>query len=90
MAQSFSSHQAITSGRVTLWPVDFSFEAYVKVLREQAFMNAFKVSLLRTVIGTLFNVVITSMLAYPLSKAYIKGRSAIMFLIVFTMLFHGA
>ncbi|MEK5032110.1 carbohydrate ABC transporter permease [Paenibacillus sp. FSL R7-0302] len=89
VAQSFSSHQAITSGRVTLWPVDFSFEAYVKVLREQAFMNAFKVSLLRTVIGTLLNVVITSMLAYPLSKAYIKGRSAIMFLIVFTMLFNG-
>lgn len=89
VAQSFSSHQAITSGRVHLWPVDFSFEAYQKVLAEQAFLNAFQVSLLRTVIGTAVNVVITCMLAYPLSKSYIQGRSAIMFLIVFTMLFSG-
>lgn len=89
VAQSFSSHQAITSGKVHLWPVDFSWEAYGKVLSEHAFLSAFKVSLLRTVVGTCINIVITCMLAYPLSKKYIKGRSAIMFMIVFTMLFNG-
>lgn len=89
LAQSLSSHQAITSGRVTLWPVDFSLEAYSRVLSENAFLNAFKVSVLRTVAGTIVNVVLTCLLAYPISKTYIKGRSAIMFLIVFSMMFGG-
>lgn len=89
LAQSLSSHDAITSGKVTLWPVDFTWEAYGRVLSEQAFLNSFQVSVLRTVAGTLVNVTLTCLLAYPISKAYIKGRSAIMFLIVFTMLFGG-
>ena len=89
LAQSLSSHQAITSGRVSLWPVDFSLEAYSRVLSEQEFLNSFQVSFLRTVVGTIVNVVLTCLLAYPLSKAYIRGRSAIMFLIVFSMMFGG-
>ncbi|XID93497.1 carbohydrate ABC transporter permease [Paenibacillaceae bacterium WGS1546] len=89
LAQSLSSHQAITSGRVSLWPVDFSLEAYARVLSEQEFLNAFQVSVLRTVAGTFVNVALTCLLAYPLSKSYIKGRSAIMFLIVFSMMFGG-
>ncbi|MGO4548195.1 carbohydrate ABC transporter permease [Paenibacillus sp. 2TAB23] len=89
LAQSLSSHQAITTGRVSLWPVDFSLEAYSRVLSENAFLNAFKVSVLRTVAGTIVNVVLTCLLAYPISKTYIKGRSAIMFLIVFSMMFGG-
>lgn len=89
LAQSFSSHRAITSGLVGLWPVDFSIEAYTRVLSQADFINAFQVSVLRTVVGTLFNVVITSLLAYPLSKRHLKGRSLIMFLIVFSMMFGG-
>ncbi|MBW4085598.1 carbohydrate ABC transporter permease [Paenibacillus sp. S150] len=89
LAQSFSSHRAITSGLVSLWPVDFSFEAYARVLSQADFIQAFQVSVLRTVVGTLFNVVITSLLAYPLSKTYLKGRSVVMFLIVFSMMFGG-
>ncbi|MFS0722522.1 carbohydrate ABC transporter permease [Paenibacillus sp. 1P07SE] len=89
LAQSLSSHDAITTGRVTLLPVDFTLESYSRVLREQAFLNAFQISVLRTVAGTLVNVALTCLLAYPLSKTYIKGRSTIMFLIVFTMMFGG-
>ena len=89
LAQSFSSHRAITSGLVGLWPVDFSIEAYTRVLSQADFINAFQVSVLRTVVGTLFNVVITSLLAYPLSKRHLKGRSLIMFLIVCSMMFGG-
>ncbi|WP_028612417.1 carbohydrate ABC transporter permease [Paenibacillus harenae] len=89
LAQSFSSHHAITSGKVGLWPVEFTVEAYARIFREQAFLNAFSVSVLRTSVGTFVNVLLTCLLAYPLSKVYIKGRSAIMFLIVFTMMFGG-
>ncbi len=89
LAQSLSSHHAITSGKVSLWPVDFTIQAYIRVLSERAFLNSFAVSVLRTVVGTVVNVLITCLLAYPLSKSYIKGRSVIMFLIVFSMMFGG-
>jgi putative aldouronate transport system permease protein len=89
IAQSLSSHHAITSGKVTLWPVDLTFEAYGRVLSENAFLNSLSVSVLRTVVGTIVNVVLTCLLAYPISKTYIKGRSVIMFLIVFSMMFGG-
>lgn len=89
LAQSLSSHDAITSGKVGLLPVEFTLEAYGRVLSEQAFLNAFQVSVLRTVVGTAVNVVLTCLMAYPISKTYIKGRSVIMFMIVFTMMFGG-
>lgn len=89
LAQSLSSHQAISSGRVSLWPVDFTLEAYSRVLSEQEFLNSFQVSVLRTIVGTCVNVVLTCLLAYPLSKVYIKGRTVIMFLVVFSMMFGG-
>lgn len=89
LAQSFSSHRAITSGQVGLWPVDFSFEAYARVLSQEDFIDAFQVSTLRTIVGTLFNVAMTCLMAYPLSKTYLKGRSLLMFLVVFSMMFGG-
>lgn len=89
VAQSMSSHHAIASGLVTLWPVEFSLEAYRKVLNEDAFWRAFQISVLRTVVGTGVSILLICLLAYPLSKPYMKGRSAILFLIVFTMLFQG-
>ncbi|RAV04611.1 carbohydrate ABC transporter permease [Paenibacillus sp. YN15] len=88
-AQSLSSHHAIVSGMVTLWPVEFSFDAYREVLNENAFWRAFQISVLRTVAGTGVSILLICLLAYPLSRSYIKGRSAILFLIVFTMLFQG-
>ncbi|MCR2807583.1 carbohydrate ABC transporter permease [Paenibacillus soyae] len=89
LAQSLSSHQAITSGKVSLWPVDFTLESYSRVLGEQEFLRSFQISFLRTVAGTAVNVVLTCLLAYPIAKPYIKGRSVIMFLIVFSMMFGG-
>ncbi|MDF2922671.1 MAG: binding-protein-dependent transport system inner rane component [Paenibacillaceae bacterium] len=89
VAQSLSSHHAIVSGLVTLWPVEFSLEAYKQVLNESAFWGAFRISVLRTIVGTGFSILMICLLAYPLSKSYIKGRSAILFMIVFTMLFQG-
>jgi putative aldouronate transport system permease protein len=89
LAQSFSSYRAIMSGEVAFWPVDFTLEPYSKVLGDQSFRGAFLVSVLRTGAGTFLNLLLTCLLAYPLSKVYIKGRRIISFLIVFTMLFSG-
>src|SRR5699024_9944088 len=54
-----------------------------------SFIRSFLVSVARTVVGTLFSVFFTVLMAYPLSKRYIKGREIILFMVVFTMLFNG-
>ncbi|OAS14401.1 carbohydrate ABC transporter permease [Paenibacillus oryzisoli] len=89
VAQSFSNQQAVISGIVGFWPIGWNIDAYKNVLKDTAFINAFSVSVNRTVIGTLLSVGLTSLLAYPLSKSYILGRQWIQFMIVFTMLFSG-
>lgn len=89
LAQSFSSYRAIVSGEVSFLPVEWTTEAYLKVFNDPGFVQSFLVSVQRTVVGTIISVVMTMLLAYPLSRYYIKGRGPIMFLIVFTMLFSG-
>lgn len=89
LAQSLSSHRAIVSGEVIFWPIELNVYPYVEILTDPAFLKAFWISILRTVVGTFGSVLFTCLLAYPLSKAYIKGRGAILFLIVFTMMFQG-
>lgn len=89
IAQSLSSHRAIVSGEVFLLPKEITLYAYQSVLADKRFINAFGISVARTVIGTVFSVFLTCLMAYPLSKHYIKGRGIILFMVVFTMLFSG-
>jgi putative aldouronate transport system permease protein len=89
IAQSFSSNLAIVAGDVTFWPMGFQLDSYQAILKDPSFLQSFYITVLRTVIGTLISVLLTSFLAYPLSKAVIKGRSGILFFIFFTMLFSG-
>jgi len=89
LSSSFSSSQAVVSGRVWLWPVDFSLEGYKVIFSNPAILTGYINSIIYTVLGVLINVVLTVALAYPLSKPTFVGRSLIMMLIVFTMLFSG-
>lgn len=89
LAQSFSSYRAIMSGEVLLWPVNFTLSAYNEIFKDGAFLRSFAVSVERTVIGTAVNVLLTCLLAYPLSKPYIRGRNIVLFMMVFTMIFSG-
>ena len=52
-------------------------------------IRGFKNSLSVTAIGTISSLLITSMIAYPLSRKELKYRNAISFYIFFTMLFSG-
>lgn len=86
-AQSLSGHHAITSGSVGLLPVDFNTMAYGKVFQDKAFLWSMWISIARTTVGVGLSVLLTVMMAYPLSKPYVKGRGVILFLLVFSMLF---
>lgn len=89
LAQSLSSQVAVVSNRVTIFPVDFQIGAYKLLLQDKAFYQAFGVSLFRMIAGVLLNMTLTSLMAYSLSKQSLQGRSLIMNLVIFTMLFQG-
>lgn len=89
LAQSFSSQNAIVSNRVTIFPVDFQSLSYRMLLDDEYFYRAFGISVLRTAAGVMINMVLTCLMAYPLSKRTLRGKALIMNMVVFTMLFQG-
>ncbi|NLC67351.1 MAG: carbohydrate ABC transporter permease [Clostridiaceae bacterium] len=86
---SFSSPRAIGAGRVFLFPVDISFAGYEELFRYKPIWVGYKNSIMYTVVGTIVNVVVTLMAAYPLSRKDFRGRNFFMFLFAFTMYFSG-
>lgn len=90
-AVSLSSNAAATAGKVFLWPVDFTTKSYEFVLTESAFMKSMGVTILRVLLGVSINMLITILVAYPLSKdsRALTGRTFYVWIFVFTMLFSG-
>ncbi|MBQ8814269.1 MAG: carbohydrate ABC transporter permease [Lachnospiraceae bacterium] len=89
VSASFSSGDAVAQGKVWLWPVDFTLDGYKAVFRYRSIWVGYRNTIFYTVAGTLINVSITMICAYPLARQNLKGRSAISFLFTFTMLFSG-
>ena len=71
-----------------LWPPEVTLEAYSFTFQSSLIWYGFKNSFLITVIGTVYNMVLTILCAYALTKP-IPGGKVIRFLIVFTMYFSG-
>lgn len=89
VSSSFSSSSAVQSGRVFLWPVDFSLEGYKAVLTNRDIGTGYKNSLIYTVVGTTVNVFFTMVCAYPLARKNLPYKGYVMFLFTFTMFFSG-
>lgn len=89
LAGSFSSGNAIIQGKVTIFPVEFNFLNYQAVLNDIAIWKSFGISVFVTVVGTTINLLLTALMAYGLSKTNLKGRSFLILLVLFTMIFHA-
>lgn len=89
LSASFSSGDAVSSGKVLLWPVDVSLEGYEAVFKNQDIARAYVNTLFYTVLGTFINVTLVMTCAYALSRPKVKGRNFFMFLFTFTMFFSG-
>jgi len=86
---SFAPVQDYYTRGFFLIPSSWTLEAYHYLLNNPGFVSAFQSSVVITVVGTALNITLTSLMAYGLSESWIKGRSAINFMILFTMLFSG-
>ncbi|MDG0791003.1 carbohydrate ABC transporter permease [Cohnella ginsengisoli] len=91
LAISLSSSAAVGSGRVNLWPVGFNLKSYEFVLGKPEFGRAFAVSLLRVAVGVPLNMLLTILVAYPLSKERkdFRFRGPYAWYFVVTILFSG-
>lgn len=89
LASSFSDPSAVSSGRVTLLPVDFSLMGYKVIFESPNIMRGFINSVAYTLVSTIFSLVLTLFAAYPLSRSDLKIRGAVMFLFTVTMFFNG-
>ncbi|CAN7610129.1 carbohydrate ABC transporter permease [Paenibacillus sp. LjRoot56] len=87
IAASFSSSRAITAGEVSLWPIEFNTEAYQRLFQDGQLFVAMRNTVLVTIVGTVLNMALTLLAAYPLSRRRLMGRTSILMFITFTMLF---
>ena len=85
VAISFNDGTDAVRGGIGIWPRVFSTEAYKSLLSDEQIFNAFFISVSRTVITTVLNVVLTSMLAFALSRKEYVLRGFITLLMVLTM-----
>ncbi len=86
---SVSDPDAVNAGKVWIWPVGVTWDAYKEVFAHEDLMRGYWNTITQTLFGTAVNMVMTIPAAYALSKSKLKGRGLFMALIVFTMYFSG-
>lgn len=89
VSASFSSGVAVSTGQVVLWPVDVSLEGYKAVFSHRRILMGFRNTIFYTFLGTLINVTLTMMAAYPLSRPDMQGRRFYSVFFMITMFFSG-
>lgn len=86
---SFNQGIDTAMGGVTVWPRAFTLENYEIVFQDKRILNAFYVSVLRTLIGTAASILCTAIFAYGMTKRELVGRKFYMVACIITMYFSG-
>ncbi|MGN0746470.1 MAG: carbohydrate ABC transporter permease [Aristaeellaceae bacterium] len=89
ISASFSDERTLLREGYGLLPRGFSLQAYSMLFSTSQIFDSYKVSIFVTVVGTVLSMMVTAMMAYPLSVKKLKYRSTISFFAYFTMLFNG-
>lgn len=89
IATSMSGNLAVLTGQVGIFPVALNLEAYSRVLSNWLIPNAFLNSVFYTTTSTVYSLVITLMMAYPMAKKDFVLRKPIWYMLVVTMYFNG-
>lgn len=85
---SFTDSTEFLQKNIVLFPENWSLEAYRYLLSTKAFVQSLGVSTFLAVVGTACSLIVTSSLAYSLSRKRFRGRRMILLLILFTILFN--
>ncbi len=89
LAISFNDANDTIAGGISIFPRIPTLLNYTVVLSNPGISNAYLVTIMRTLIGTLSSVLVTSMLAYALTKTQLVGRKLYLGLCFLTLYFSG-
>ena len=87
---SITDENTLIINGYSFFPEKFSLDAYRYILsNSKTIFRAYGITILVTLVGTVANIALTSLMAYPLSLRYFPGKRVVSFLVLFTMLFNG-
>ncbi len=86
---SFSDPGKIFDTPLLLWPRGFSLDGYTEILKNKDIVVGFKNAILYTGLGTLVNLIVTTLGAYPLSRKEFVGKGFFTIVFTITMFFNG-
>ena len=91
VAVSFSQKAVAEANMVGFFPVNITLSSYREILKDQQFFISFGNSLIRVALGGAINLILTILMAFPLSKnkRFFPQRNIYMWILVFCMLFNG-
>lgn len=91
LAMSLSSSAPVMAGQVTVLPVNLTFNSYDFVMKTPNFVNSFLVSVQRELLGIPVCLIMTILVAFPLSreKRAFRARKVVVVFFMITMLFSG-
>jgi putative aldouronate transport system permease protein len=87
---SFTDEKMLTANGYSFFPAKWSIDSYKYMLQDGAkIFRAYGISIFVTAVGTASSLIITTMLAYPMSRPDFRFRNVYAFAVFFTMLFSG-
>lgn len=86
---SFATEKEYLTRGFFILPKEWTWDAYLYLMANDTFMESFINAVIITAVGTAISISITTLMAYGLSKKWLKGRTVVNFMVVFTMLFSG-
>ena len=89
VSSSFSAPNALMAGKVLFAPIDPTLDGYRAVIHHPDIWTGIKNSIFYTVVGTIINLVVSVLAAYPLSRKDFTSRGWISLFFAFTMWFGG-
>lgn len=84
---SFNTGTDTMRGGIYFWPREFTLANYIICFKDDNILNAYLVSIVRTVVGTFAGVFVTGLVAYGISEKKLPGRKFIMVYMMIPMLF---
>ena len=89
LINSVSANDLSERGKVLFYPLKFHLTNYKQVMKINGLVTSFKISILRTVIGTMFTVVVSGFLGYMFTKETVWKRKFWYRFVVATMYFNA-
>ncbi|MEE6716560.1 carbohydrate ABC transporter permease [Schleiferilactobacillus harbinensis] len=86
---SVSNPAQIFDTPLLLWPRGFSLDGYKEILQNKDILVGFKNAIIYTFLGTLVNLIVTTLGAYPLSRKEFVGKGFFTIFFTITMFFSG-